>query len=260
MTVLINARVVLPGGQILTASKTVTVGGAPAVAPFGDVSRANSTATDIHTVDGIYIVSKAVRTYSSGSIVVPPVTDRPCTGSWKSMAGYSATIRNQYAQDDAIYWHEIDHHSDIGDITVAQWKADMVGKNITAFCLTAWCFNPASGKNPADYLFPGATHVWVDFDGISSATGYHDYSVELANVIAFCQAHGLTWGVAEFGANRATTTDPNGTARVQWVTTWLGNFRAAGAKKVLWWERTSQTNSCMDTPAEIACMKSLLAT
>ena len=129
---------------------------------------------------------------------------------------------------------------------------------LTAVCLTGWAFDPKSGVDPSTFLVPGVTHLGVDFDGISSTSGYHDYTVALANVVAFCAKHGLTWGVPEFGANRATN-DLTGDVRAQWLLSWAAKFRDAGAEYVCLWEQTSQAGSCFTTPAEVATVRAMLA-
>jgi hypothetical protein len=158
--------------------------------------------------------------------------------------------------------HEIDSKIKKGVTTLAAWRSSMaslVARKVPGLSviLTADAFCER-GEEPSDYLVPGVTHLGVEFDGISSSTGYHDYSKELTAVEAFSKAHHLTWGVAEFGANRAGD-DPNGTARAAWLTTWGLRFAAAGAEYVCLWEIDSEAGSDFTTAAETAAVRLLFA-
>jgi hypothetical protein len=237
------------------SSSTVPV---PAAAFFGDTPRGYSDAAGVSTMDANYGPANVVRLFWSGTAGVSPAPDRRVVGSIKTInSGTAAWASTMWRW---TYQHEIDSKIKKGLMTLPEWRAGMdslVALNVPGLSvvLTADAFvNPT--KNPSDYLVPGVTHLGVDFDGISQSTGYHDYSRELAAVQAFTQAHGLTWGVAEFGANRASN-DPDGSVRAAWLQTWGGRFAAAGAEYVCLWENNSQTGSTFTTAAENAAVREL---
>ena len=209
-------------------------------------------------MDSNYGPASVVRLFWSGPAGVSPAPDRRVVGSMKTInSGTAAWASTMWRW---AYQHEIDSKIKKGLMTLPEWRAGMdslVALDVPGLSvvLTADAFvNPT--KNPSDYLVPGVTHLGVDFDGISQSTGYHDYSRELAAVKAFTQAHGLTWGVAEFGANRADN-DPDGTVRAAWLQTWGGRFAAAGAEYVCLWENNSQVGSTFTTAAENTAVREL---
>ncbi len=231
---------------------------APASAFFGDTPRGASDAAGVSTMDSNYGPADVVRLFWSGAAGASPAPDRRVVGSIKTInSGTAAWASTMWRW---AYQHEIDSKIKKGLMTLPQWRAGMdslVALHVPGLSvvLTADAFvNPS--KNPSDYLVPGVTHLGVDFDGISQSSGYHDYARELAAVKAFTQAHGLTWGVAEFGANRAAN-DPDGTARAAWLQTWGGRFAAAGAEYVCLWENNFQTGSTFTTAAENAAVREL---
>jgi hypothetical protein len=229
---------------------------------FGNTPRSASNAAGVTAVDKGYGPAKVIRLFydEKTDLPVPPaVTNgRIRVGSCKRTT--AATLSNALKYERLAYQHEIDAKIKKGQFTLAQWRSDMarfVALNHPGLSviLTADAFVNKS-KNPADYLIDGVTHLGVDFDGISSSTGYHNYAKELAAVEAFTHTHGLTWGVAEFGANRAAN-DPQGTARAAWLATWGAQFAAAGAEYVCLWEADWLTGSEFTTPAEVAAARSL---
>jgi hypothetical protein len=226
----------------------------------GNTPRTSSTRTGVAAIDETYGPSKVVRLFWSGLPGESPTIDRPVVGSFKVMSpGTTAWARTMWRW---AYQHEIDSKIAKKQATLAQWRFDMgllalLGVSGLSVILTADAFvNPT--KRPADFLVAGVTHLGVDFDGISSSAGYHDYSRELAAVVAFAKANGLTWGVPEFGANRAGN-DPSGNARAAWLTAWTRRFADAGAEYVCLWEFNAQAGSTFTTPAEIAAVRALLA-
>ncbi len=227
---------------------------------FGDTPRASSSAAGVAAMDAMYGSAQVVRLFWSGAARPSPVHGRPVVGSIKRIdAGTAAWASTMWRW---TYQHEIDSKIKKGQTTLAEWRRSMdslVALKVPGLSviLTADAFVSKS-KNPSDFLVPGVTHLGVDFDGISQSGGYHDYSRELAAVEAFTRAHHLTWGVAEFGANRASN-DPSGTARAAWLKTWGERFAAAGAEYVCLWEADSQAGSDFTTPAENAAVRQLFA-
>lgn len=225
----------------------------------GNTPRGDSTAASVAAVDAVYGPGHLIRLYNTGSLSAPSVDDRSVVGSFKSLTGISKGLLDQYYR--VFYQHEIDSKIAKGQFTLAQWRADMatlqnLGSGSLSICLTADAFvNP--GKHPSDYLIDGITAFAVDFDGISSLTGYHDYTTALGNVLGFAATHGLTIGVPEFGANRATS-DPSGAARAAWLTKWLRAFQDGGFEYACFWEQTAQTGSPFDSPAEVAAVSMAL--
>jgi hypothetical protein len=270
-----TSTIVIPDPVVTVAPPVVTVGDAtytwtpapvPAVATsiqtlFGDTPRTASTAAGVAAVDADYgVAGEVIRLYCSTALAAPAVTDRKVIGSFKTMPGSTANFGAYWR---LFYQHEINSKVKKGAITLLQWQKDMAvlaALNLPGLgvCLTAYCFDPASGQNPADYLVPGVTHLGVDFDGISGGTSYHDYSAALKAVVAFAKAHGLTWGVPEFGANRLTN-DADGSGRAAWLTYWAGKFQQSGAEYVCLWEYETQTGSTFTTPAEVATVRTMLA-
>lgn len=225
---------------------------------FGDTQR--SVSGGLAEVDKAYGGPGATaRVYFTGAPgQIPP--DRAVIASFKQAQTTAAGLASLALAERRFYFHEIDHQERItpkAPITRAQWKTDMIAMGLTDVCLTADCF-VNTAKNPADYLVDGVTHIGVDFDGISGGTSYHDYSKALAAVIAFCDAHGLTWGVPEFGTDRQTW-DTDGSGRAAWLIYWAGKFRAAGAEYVCVWEYSAQPGSLFTAAAEITAVRALLA-
>jgi hypothetical protein len=222
---------------------------------FGGTPRGLSNWAGVASMDETYGPASVVRLFWPGTGGANPATDRKVVGSCKSLTNVAAWAKTMWRW---AYQHEIDSKVKKGLVTLPAWKADMerlVALNIPGLSviLTADCFvNPS--KNPANYLISGVTHLGVDFDGISSSTGYHDYSKELAEVEAFVKANGLTWGVAEFGANRANN-DGDGSVRAAWLKTWGDKFAVAGAEYVCLWESYGQTGSTFTAPAEISTIR-----
>lgn len=238
---------------------------------FGNTPRGSSTAANVSIVDAWYAVkSKIIRLYCTGQLLAPAVTDRDVIGSFKTMptsAQTSAFLANAAKYAFLFFQHEIDHKviDAASGVSLPAWKTQMtilksMGVANLAICLTADCFvNPA--KNPLDYMIPGITHIAVDFDGVSPKPGvqtYHDYSAALAAVVAFCTKYGYTWGVPEFGANRASG-DTSGVLRSYWLALWAGKFKAAGALYVCVWEQDGQIGSTFTTVAETATVSALLS-
>jgi hypothetical protein len=225
---------------------------------IGGTPRGSSNAAGVAAMDATYGYAKVVRLFWSGSGGSSPASNRAVVGSLKVVDSSTAPwARTMWRW---AYQHEVDSKIKKGLITLAQWKAKMaslVALNVPGLSviLTADAF-VNSAKNPSDYLVPGVTHLGVDFDGISSATGYHNYAKELAAVQAFTTAHHLTWGVAEFGANRAGN-DPSGSVRATWLKTWTARFTAAGAEYVCLWENSSQAGSTFTTTSENAAVRQL---
>lgn len=226
---------------------------------FGDTPRAACNAAGLAEIDSAYDAGTVVRWYFTGAPGAIP-TDRKVIVSFKTLmpatglASLNGALRR-------FWMHEIDHQILVTPkppILLPAWKIGMQAMGLTDICLTADCFvNP--NKNPADYLVPGVTHVGVDFDGISGGTAYHDYSAALAAVVKFCTAHGLTWGVPEFGTDRQGW-DGDGSARAAWLISWAGKFRAAGAEYVCVWEQTAkQPLSTFTMAAERTAVRAILA-
>jgi hypothetical protein len=234
-------------------------GETPASTLFGDTPRTGSNPTGVASIDAVYGVPKVMRLYWSRGAGPLPVKDgRKIVGSLKVIDANTKAWADQVWRWS--YDHEIDSKVKKGLITLDEWRATMtdlvkLGTTGLSVIVTADCF--AGRKNPADYLIPGVVHWGVDFDGISGNT-YHDYSKELAAVVAFTQKYGLTWGVGEFGANRAPA-DTDGTLRAKWLLDWAQRFKNAGAEYVCLWEQNGQHGSDFDTPAEIAAVRQLLS-
>lgn len=233
---------------------------APTSALFGGTPRGASNAGGVAAMDSDYGPAKVVRLFWSGGARTSTVTDRRVVGSIKTVDSDTAAWASKTWR--WTYMHEIDSKIKKGQYTLAAWRSKMeslVALKVPGLSviLTANAFDNPS-KNPSDYLVPGVTHLGVDFDGISQSAGYHDYSKELSAVVAFTKTHNLTWGVGEFGANRASN-DPSGTARAAWLKNWAGKFAAAGAEYVLLWENNSQAGSDFTTSAETAAVRELLA-
>jgi hypothetical protein len=244
---------------------SVTYGGTlPQSTLFGNTPRIASTTTGIADVDSIYGTSKLIRLFwADGANLASPLPARKIVGSCKdgeTDAQVAAWAAKMYRW---TYQHEIDSKLKKGTYSsLSDWRARMaalVALNIPGLSviLTADCFI-SSSKNPADYIIPGVTHLGVDFDGLSFSDHYHDYGPELAAVQAYVKKYGLTWGVGEFGANRAAN-DPDGSARAAWLDSWSRKFKAAGAEYVCYWEFNSQAGSTFTKPAEIATVKTYLA-
>lgn len=207
------------------------------------------------TQDLLYGKSKVARWYFQDVPGIIP-TDRDIIVSFKTLVQPSLIHRGKRT----FYRHEIDHEilTVPPEISLPIWIADMNRMQLTDVCLTANCFvNPK--KNPANFILSNTTHIGVDFDGISYTTHYHDYTSELNAVVAFTKAHGLTWGVPEFGADRATAIDPDGQQRARWMAEWCGKFQDAGAEYVCFWEQDSIPTSTFTTPAELAAVRMALA-
>lgn len=226
---------------------------------IGSDTRNSSSAADVANTDAIYGVSRVIRLYSTGSLTAPAVTDRKQVGSFKSLTGVTKAKLDAYSF--VFYQHEIDSKVKKGQITLAKWKSDMstlqkLGSSRLSVCLTADCFvNPS--KNPDDYIIPGITHYGVDFDGISSDTGYHDYSQALTKVKAWATLHSFTIGVPEFGANRAAN-DPDGEGRSEWLRTWVRQFQLANFEYVCFWEYSGQSGSLFDSAVETATVSTAI--
>lgn len=227
---------------------------------IGGTPRGKSDAPGVAAVDAAYGAASVIRLYCTGTLIPPVPTGRKVVGSFKTLPGRPLEA-NEY--DWLFYQHEIDAKVKKGTITLAQWQSDMAALKKTGItnlgvCVTADAFVNPSKPDPSTWLTPGVTHIGVDFDGISSATGYHDYTKELAAVVAFCAKHGLTWGVPEFGANRAAN-DPDGSGRAAWLVHWIQQFQRAGAQYVCLWEQDSQVGSTFTTPVEIATVRTMFA-
>jgi hypothetical protein len=235
-------------------------GDIPGATLFGNTPRTGSNPTGVASIDAVYGPSKVMRLFWSRGAGPIPVSDgRKVVGSIKVIDSNTKAWADQVWR--WAYQHEIDAKVKKGQFTLPQWHADMtslvaLGSTGLSVILTADCFvNP--GKHPADFLIPGVVHLGVDFDGISGST-YHDYSKELAAVVAFVKANGLTWGVGEFGANRAPA-DTDGSLRAKWLLDWARRFADAGAEYVCLWEQNGQAGSDFTTPAEIAAVRQLLS-
>lgn len=228
------------------ASKTV-VGATPLAA---------SNDAGVREVYSIFGGPFGLRLFYSGDLAVPPAVSNGTFRVGSCKTDNATSVNNGHLYDRVAFDHEIDSKIKKGQTTLALWQASMKkfqGVPGLSVILTADCFVNKS-KNPADYLIPGVKYLGVDFDGISGDT-YHDYSKELANVVAFVKAHNLTWGVAEFGANRAPS-DTDGSKRAAWLQHWLDQFKAAGAEYVMFWANNSFPGSPFSKPAEIQVVKS----
>lgn len=238
-------------------SPLIRAAAAPSSTLFGDTPTGRG---GVAAVDSAFGRGKVIRLFWSGAPRKSPVSDRKVVGSFSKMgSGTAAWARTMWRW---TYDHEPDSKLRKGRLNLAAWRADMkslvkLGIPGLSVILTADAF-VSKRKNPNDYMIPGITHIGVDFDGISKSDGYHDYSRELAAVVAYTKAHGLSWGVGEFGANRASN-DPSGAGRAAWLKTWAAKFKAAGAEYVTLWSRDSQARSGFTTPAEKAAVRSLLA-
>lgn len=228
---------------------------------IGNSTRGDSTAVEVAKSDAVYGgPSRLARLYCPTVLRPPAVTDRKVVGSFKNVAGATKSEMDLYTW--LFYQHEIDSKVKKKLITLNQWKTDMthlvgLGSKSLSICVTADVF-VNSAKNPTDYLIPGITHWGVDFDGISSATGYHDYTVALAKAVVFAETHGLTLGVPELGANRATSVDPDGIQRAAWLTRNLRAFQDQNFLYSCFWEEDLQTGSTFTTPVEIAAVSMAL--
>jgi hypothetical protein len=243
-----NARIVELEGEI------------PPSTLFGDTPRTGSNPTGIAAIDAQYGVPDVMRLFWSKGAGPLPVNDgRRIVGSIKVIDGNTKPWADQVWR--WTYQHEIDSKIARKLITLGEWKPSMqqlaaLDTTGLSVILTADCFvNPK--KDPADYLIPGVPRLGVDFDGISQSGGYHDYSRELAAVEAHAKKYGLTWGVGEFGANRAAN-DTDGSQRAKWLLDWARRFADAGAEYVCLWEQNGQHGSDFDTPAETAAVRQLL--
>jgi hypothetical protein len=227
---------------------------------FGGTPRGASNVAGVASMDSTYGPAKVIRLFWSGAAGTSPTSNREVVGSLKTVDSRTAPwARTMWRW---AYQHEIDSKIKKGQTTLAQWRSKMatlVKMKVPGLSviLTADAFVNKS-KRPADYLVAGVTHWGVDFDGISQSGGYHNYAKELAAVQSFTAAHHLTWGVAEFGANRASN-DPSGTARAAWLKTWGGRFAAAGAEYVCLWENNFQAGSNFTTKAENTAVRQLLS-
>jgi hypothetical protein len=234
---------------------------------MGDTPRGGSDAAGVRAVDALYGAGGTIRLFCPSVATPSPVSDRPVVGSFKRISASTPAWARQMWRWAFI--HEIDskdaHPEKFPSTTanVAQWRdqmATLVAMGIPGLSVivTADCFVNGS-KDPSDYLISGVTHWGVDFDGISSSTGYHNYSSVLAAVTPFMSAHGLSWGVGELSADRATSTDPSGSGRAAWLNLWAGNCAAAGAEYVCVWENNFQPGSLLTSAAEQAAMRALMA-
>lgn len=258
------------GGQWTLAPSTTTGPGSPPTTDvlFGD--SVQSGATNLAGVQAIAtkygVAPPVVRLFwetSPGAI--PAISPQQIVGSHKvqpSDAAYTAWASQCLRH---TYWHEIDHHSTNGDVSLTAWQSVMnhyvtLGMPGLSVILTANSFQPGIynvSRFPASYMISGVTHLGVDLDGASFTDHYHDYDATVENVATFVEAHGLDWFVGELGANRATSTDPTGSARAAWLTHTAENAAGNGANPVCLWEATSQTGSTFDLAPEKAAVATL---
>ncbi len=259
----LTITMVSAGLTVATASAAPVQAAASSTASsalFGGTPRGASNAAGVASMDSTYGPAKVIRLFWSGAAGTSPTANREVVGSLKTVDSKTAPwARTMWRW---AYQHEIDSKIKKGQTTLAQWRAKMatlVKMKVPGLSviLTADAFVNKS-KRPADYLVAGVTHWGVDFDGISQSGGYHDYAKELAAVKSFTAAHHLTWGVAEFGANRASN-DPSGSARAAWLKTWGSRFAAAGAEYVCLWENNFQAGSNFTTKAENTAVRQLLS-
>lgn len=238
---------------------------------FGATPDSSDSAAGFAAMDAKYgVAAPVVRQFCTGAAVTPPaaLAGRAVIGSWNSRglgdAAYMAACKRSF------FVHEIDHQwiqqpaaardaylaSFIGNMN-ALHALDTTGS--LGICITA---DALINTAKAPFLkalmnaLPWVTHVAPDVDGISNAASYHSYDKELSAWNAFVAAYPqvTSWGVPEFGANRATN-DPTGVVRAAWMAKYTGEFASMGAEYVTFWSKTTQTGSTFDTPAEIAVLQ-----
>lgn len=259
--------------QILAAD----LAAAPKPTLFGASTEGPQNAAGVAAIDAKYgLAVPTLRHFCTGVAVIPAgVTGRNVIGSWNTPgagdAAYMAWCKRSFLR------HEIDHAwmeqtstaaktalvtAFIDEMNTAH-KADATGS--LGVCFTADILTNAAKAGLANAILSGCPwldHIGWDFDGVSpkGATGtYHPYDKELAALVAFLKAHPqvTSWGVPEFGANRAQK-DPTGVTRASWMSKYAGKLAAVGAEYVTAWSATSQVGSTFDTPAEIATLAALM--
>lgn len=117
-------------------------------------------------------------------------------------------------------------------------------------------FTLAGGKGRNINNYWPTTHfpdvVGFDFDGF---TGYPDLSSDISIAQAFAASKGIPWCVPEFGASPAST-DSSHAARTAFNNKVAGQFAAAGATSVMYWDDgsvyLSQTNEISAWAALVA--------
>jgi hypothetical protein len=267
-----NLCTTIPGPIGVTSAVGTLTYDAPTPPPppqptkFGNTPRGTSNAAGVAAVDAIYGPGAAIRLFHNTTLPAPDVTDRFTVGSFKTMTGYATHLPEW---DRVFYMHEADKKISDGLISLSQWQSDMADivswaasngcPDVPGICLTGWCFDAASGLNPADYLIDGVTHLGVDFDGISgNSTTYHNYDTVLSNVVDFADDHGLTWGVPEFGTNKAAV-DTTDSYRAAWLRKYANHFKIYGAEYVCAWEQTGTTGSTFAADATLNTVATILA-
>lgn len=251
-----------PGPPVPPPDPIVIHDPAPAETMFGDTGITASSPAAVAASDARYgVAGAAFRWYFTGAPATTVPNDRAYVVSWKTLAPL-ATVQAMNGLRK-FYKHEADHKFVTGEITDKnQWKSECQAQGLTDFCLTCDAFINSS-KNPSDWLYPSATHIGVDFDGSSFTDHYHDFTPELNALKAWLAAHPqiTSWGVPEFGANRATANDTDGTKRAAWMSHWCGEFAKAGAEYVLYWEYPPNfPTSGYTTPAEVATVAAWMTT
>jgi hypothetical protein len=232
---------------------------------LGGTSRWTSSAADVHLTDAAYggAVPAVGRAFYPDALPPPPTNDRRWLGSFKQLNPAGVAYPTGY--DEVYYKHEPEK---LSAAALAQWHADMDGlvpliPNL-GICLMGWTFDPASGRNPDDYLVPGVVRLAVDIDGVSPDSahpGYHAYATVIKNVRAFADRHGFKSVVAaEAGANRSPA-DPKGTGRVAWVGDTASQARDAGFRAFCLWEQAVRyPTSIFSTDAENAMAVTMFKT
>jgi hypothetical protein len=239
---------------------------APDATKFGNTPITASNAAGVTEVDVKYgITGQAIRLYSTGVLLKPPVTDRYLVGSFKSMAGLDPSTAAMF--DELFYIHEVNAKWNKAGTPAQQaaflagWHKDMdtihsMGIKM-AICVTAYGLNNVESLKP--FLRDDVTHWGFDYDGISNAKmPYHDIEPNLETMLAFVEKYGLTWSVPEHGANRASD-DTNGQGRADWIMNNSGKFKKNGAKSACIWEFKDQGGSLFFGDAEVSTISTLIS-
>lgn len=235
---------------------------APPPCRAGGTPRGPSNSAGVTAMDGAYggaaSVSRLFYPGALGAVPAPATDGRLLIASFTAMDALTPGVAAPFG------WLTLDH--EINRKTVPTWSSDMaklqaIAPGRVCVILTAGAFEqPDFMTALKPYILPGITHIGVDMDGVSFPDHYHSYGPAVTNVVAFCKAYGLTWGVAEHGAKRALN-DPDGSGRAAWLTSNVRTFRDAGAQYCCLWEQDGPKwpGMAFTTPIEVATVSTIFA-